>query len=235
MSISDVVLPWYAASSTIMSRAPGVRARQSQRQLVRLARRVDEVAHLERRAASSPADAPRSARAGRSGSACSCSARASVARAASTTRGWQWPTCGTLLYASTYRRPSSSNRYCIHPRTIFDGIAIRDAEIAADRAARAPRASRLRGRSARGNRSAGTRTMRFGSGQSDVHAARCAGGATPGKSVPSSEQVGDDLQDAGAASNRRSRSPRRASRSDRRPSTRWPIARPSSDSRLRWP
>ena len=46
--MSDVVLPWYAASSTIMSRAPGVRARESQRELVRLARRVDEVADLER-------------------------------------------------------------------------------------------------------------------------------------------------------------------------------------------
>ena len=37
-----------------MSRAAGVRARQAQRELVRLARRVHEVAHVERRAASSP-------------------------------------------------------------------------------------------------------------------------------------------------------------------------------------
>ena len=153
-------------------RAPGVRTRESQRQLVRLAGRSSRKSTPERRGQ-------------RRSQALGIFVRdvvqyrvfvlssAICSAAASTTRGCAVADVRDVVVRVDVSAATSSNRYCIQPRTIFDRIAIRDAQVASDRASTC-REDGGRVASARGNRSAGSRTMRLGSGDSSSTPTRCA-------------------------------------------------------------
>ena len=167
-----------------VSRA-GVRARQAQRELVRLARRIHEIAHVELRAASSRAVARRIARAGRSDIAYSCSARASARRRLPRRADGSARRAARCCTRRRNAAPSSSYRYCFHPRTIFTGS--RYAMLRLSPIDAAARRERLLPSSAAAREIARAAHARSGLDRDRVaiQAARCDGRATPGKSVPS--------------------------------------------------
>ena len=103
------VTPWYACSVTIAPRRPV--APVAIRQAMSFASLPELTSITVSRPVPGGIDASRRSASSTSGSyryrACVLSRR--VCRTtASVTRGWQWPTTGTLLYASSSRLPSAS-------------------------------------------------------------------------------------------------------------------------------
>ena len=120
---APMVRPWKPPSSTTKSPPGAAPARELDRALDRLGARVAEEHLAAERQLRQPLGQPHAAARCRRGCP-RASSRPACSRTASTTRGWQWPSCATEMPArkSRYSLPSASHSRVPSPRTNSTGL-----------------------------------------------------------------------------------------------------------------